>query len=290
MSHQRLENADLALKFREMADLLAAQEADRFRIAAFRRAAATLDELDKSVSEILAEGGTPALVALPGIGRGIAAALVELLETGQWSALDRLSGALEPERLFQTIPGIGPKLAHHIHSVLHVDTLEALEAAANDGRLLDVQGLGQRRVDAITAVLKQRLDHRRLRRHTPTRAPDVALLLVVDAEYRQKAQTGLLKKIAPKRFNPDGSAWLPVLHVRHGSWSFTALFSNTQRAHELDKTRDWVVIYAHEDDGPEIQCTVVTEHHGALTGRRVVRGREGECIAHYAVNHSERAR
>ena len=46
--------------------------------------------------------------------------------------------------------------------------------------------------------------------------------------------------------------------------------------------RDWVVIYAHFDHGGEVQRTVVTETRGALAGRRVVRGREGECLAFYA--------
>ena len=96
-----------------------------------------------------------------------------------------------------------------------------------------------------------------------------------------KAAAGALRKIAPRRFNPSGEAWLPVLHAHHGDWHFTALFSNTARAHELDRVSDWVVIYFHTDDDPEGQCTVVTETHGPLEGRRVVRGREAECRAYY---------
>jgi hypothetical protein len=53
------------------------------------------------------------------------------------------------------------------------------------------------------------------------------------------------------------------------------MFSNTDRAHELGRVRDWVVIY-YERDGHEGQCTVVTEFRGAMTGKRVVRGREDE--------------
>ncbi|HEX4892717.1 MAG TPA: hypothetical protein VFV47_05470, partial [Hyphomicrobiaceae bacterium] len=68
-----------------------------------------------------------------------------------------------------------------------------------------------------------------------------------------------------------------------GDWLFTVLFSNTLRAHELGKTRDWVVIYFHREGEPEAQCTVVTETRGPLAGRRVIRGREGDCVAHYAV-------
>ena len=111
------------------------------------------------------------------------------------------------------------------------------------------------------------------------RGPDAAMLLSVDREYRAKAAAGRLTLIAPKRFNPEGKAWLPVLHTRRGEWHFTALYSNTARAHELGRTRDWVVIFFYDGEHREHQCTVVTEGRGALAGQRVVRGREAECRA-----------
>jgi hypothetical protein len=67
--------------------------------------------------------------------------------------------------------------------------------------------------------------------------------------------------------------------VRYG-WAFTALYSNTKRAHELDKTHDWVVLY-YERDGEEDQATVVTETRGPLGGKRVIRGRESETREYY---------
>ena len=97
-----------------------------------------------------------------------------------------------------------------------------------------------------------------------------------------KAAQDKLRRIAPKRFNPSGEAWLPVLHTSHDAWQFTVLFSNTQRAHQLQKTNDWVVVYFHTDSEPEAQCTIVTETRGPLEGKRVVRGREGDCIDHYS--------
>lgn len=112
-------------------------------------------------------------------------------------------------------------------------------------------------------------------------APSVDILLDVDREYREKAQAGSLPKIAPRRMNPEGKAWLPVLHTRFGPWHFTALFSNTERAHDLHRIFDWVVIFYSDPEGGEGQATVVTERRGALTGKRVVRGREPECARHY---------
>jgi hypothetical protein len=110
----------------------------------------------------------------------------------------------------------------------------------------------------------------------------VAELLDVDAEYREKAAAGELKRIAPRRLNPEGKAWLPVLHAQRGARHYTALFSNTPRAHRLGTTRDWVVLFL-EHGAEEGQWTVVTAHGGPLDGRRVVRGRESDCAAHYGV-------
>ena len=183
--------------------------------------------------------------------------------------------------MYQTVPGIGPALAQLNHDELHIDTLEQLEMAAHSGRLEALPGLGARRVSAIRAVLGQRLGSRRLPVPSETAQPDVEILLDVDREYRERAAAGELRLIAPERFNPSGEAWLPILHTRRGDWAFTALFSNTRKAHDLGRLRDWVVLYFHGDHDHEDQCTVVTEHRGPLTGRRVVRGRERACEAYY---------
>jgi putative hydrolase len=108
----------------------------------------------------------------------------------------------------------------------------------------------------------------------------VADLLSVDEEYRTKAETRKLPVITPRRFNPRGTAWLPVLHTERGARSFHAFFSNTPLAHRLGRTRDWVVLY-WDEDGEGGQATVVTERRGDLSGLRVVRGREEECRDYY---------
>jgi hypothetical protein len=274
-------NDTIAGKLREMADVLEQQQADGFRVTAYRRAAATVEALETSIRDIAHADGLGGLMALPAIGRGIALAIMEMLSTGRWSQLERLRGALQPEQLFQTLPGIGPELAQRIHGELHIDTLEALELAAHDGRLAGVPGLGHRRVAGVRAALTERLGRQRIRALLQAKAPPASLLLDVDQEYREKAEAGTLRLIAPKRFNPTGEAWLPVFHTARGRWRFTALFSNTRKAHELGKTKEWVVIYAHMDDEPESQATVVTERRGPLSGRRVVRGREEECVLYY---------
>lgn len=277
-------NTHLAESLREAGDLLEQQGANPFRIAAYRRAAGTVAELDRDVAAVLEHDGMEGLTALPHIGRGIAAALREMVETGRWGQLERLRGATDPVALFQTVPGLGPGLARKIHDALDIDSLEALEVAAHDGRLEVVPGIGGRRAAMVRAGLATLLRRPRPWK-TPTH-PSVDELLVVDREYRELAAAGRLRKIAPRRFNPDLEAWLPVFHLQREPWHFTAMFSNTARAHELGRTGDWVVIYFDNDHDGERQATVVTETHGPLAGRRVVRGREAECRELYEQNPS----
>jgi hypothetical protein len=280
------DNTLVAGMLREAATLLDAQQANPFRVAAYRKAADTIEGLAGSVRELFEREGRAGLDGLPAIGPGIAGAIAEILATGRWGQLDRLRGEVDAGRLFQVVPGVGAELSQRIHDELGVDTLEALENAAHDGRLTQVRGVGPRRAETIRAALAQILGRPRLlrrRRTTPAAEaePSVDVLLDVDREYRTRAQARELPTIAPRRFNPRGEAWLPVLHARRGPWHFTALYSNTARAHELGRSRDWVVLYFHGDDHLERQHTVVTEVRGPLAGRRVVRGREGECRAWY---------
>jgi DNA polymerase (family X) len=275
-------NQQIAMKLAQAADLLEQQGANPFRVSAYRRASETVSRLARDIGELAQAEGSDGLVKLPGIGAGIATAIQELLGTGGWVQLERLRGTLDPAQLFRTVPGIGSRLAEQIHDSLHIDTLEGLEAAAYDGRLEGVPGMGVRRVTAIRNALVQLLGRtRRSVRPATGVEPDIAVLLEVDRDYRGKAEQGALPRIAPRRFNPDGRAWLPVLHTERGDWHFTLMYSNTARAHELKRTREWVVVYFYDSHHDEGQCTIVTETRGPLTGLRVVRGREAACREYY---------
>lgn len=273
MDHSR--NEGIGRVLREIAAVLDEQSASPYRANAYRNAAGAVEHWREDVGDLLAREGTAGLHKIPGVGASLAATIRDVVRLGHSPVLDRLRGTLDPEHLFRTIPVIGPELAHRIHEELHVESLEELEAAAWDGRLARVPGVGPRRLSAIKTGLDAALA--RVRAKAPDAhdyEPSVDMLLEVDREYRAAATRGELPMIAPRRMNPGGEATLPVLHVTHGDWHFTALYSNTPRAHALNKTRDWVVLYYHRDDRPERQCTVVTETHGPLAGRRVVRGRE----------------
>jgi len=280
---QQADNRVLADRFEEIARLLDDQGANPFRVQAYRRAADTLRGLGEPVSAVLERDGLAGLDRLPGIGEALARMIADYVAMGRLPLLDQLRGATDPVALLRTVPALGPRLAKRLHDELGIDSLEELELAAHDGRLEQFDGFGPKRLAAIRESLSTRLARgRRSRAPEQLDRPPVEELLAVDEEYREGARAGTLRKITPRRFNPHRQAWLPVLHARREPWDYTALYSNTARAHELGRTRDWVVIY-YQSDGRAGQCTVVTAAFGPLRDRRVVRGREPESEAHYAL-------
>src|SRR2546425_1314705 len=276
-------NVKIARLLEETASILEEQGANPYRVQAYRNAAQTLLKLERPVTEILEREGVEGLKELPGVGESIARFIRTAVATGRLPMLERLRGESEPELLLASVPGVGRKLAERLHRELMIDTLEELETAAHDGRLAKLAGFGPKRVAGIVDSLPNPLG--RVRRPAaiargPVEEPTVDELLDVDLEYRRKAAAGTLRKIAPRRLNPGGEAWLPVLHTVRGPRHYTALFSNTPRAHQMGATRDWVVLY-YDGGGGERQCTVITSRLGPLEGRRIVRGRELECERYY---------
>jgi hypothetical protein len=298
MSTLDVTNEHIAGLLERIATLLEHQDANPFRVRAYRAGAQQVRAAAESLAVVVATEGREALEQRPAIGAGLAATIAEFVQTGRCRLLERLQGEVMPEDVLRRVPGIGEALAARIVAQLDIQTLEELERAAHDGQLVTVKGFGARRVEAVRMALAGMLRHGAWRegRHASvskdkaatreSMQPSVALLLDVDQEYRRRAVADELKKIAPRRFNPEHEAWLPLLHTTRDAWTFTALYSNTARAHELGATHDWVVVYSqHQSQEEEKQYTVVTAQHGALAGRRVVRGREPECRRYYATAH-----
>ncbi len=278
------QNQDIAGRLREVAQLLEEQGANRFRVRAYRAAAETIERLTIPAAEIAQQQGTEGLQTLPGIGVSLARSIHTLVVTGRLPMLDRLRGHMDPISLLTSIPGVGPALAHRLHDDLHIETLEQLELAAHDGRLADIERVGPKKLQGIIDSLTARLGRVRRQPHRtglhPTEEPPVDELLDVDREYREAAQAGRLQTIAPHRFNPKKEAWLPILHTQRGAHHYTALFSNSALAHQLKKTRDWVLLY-YDDGHGERQCTVITSRQAPFMGKRIVRGREEDCASYY---------
>lgn len=282
-SKRVLSNSEIAALLDETADLLEEQQANPFRLRAYRRAAEVIRRWPGEVRQVARVEGTSGLERLPGVGRSIARTIEQLVRSGHFPLLDRLRAQDYPERVLTTVADIGPTLARRIHEQLGISSLNELEAAAYDGRLDGVPGMGRKRLRAVRECLAGRFAGRRWQMPRQPAADDwteVSELLDVDRQYRQQASDHRLPQIAPRRFNPTGVAWLPILRTRRGTREYTALFSNTARAHDLGTTHDWVVIRG-QDNGRTGSWTVVTARFGPLRGRRVVRGHESECEDYY---------
>jgi DNA polymerase (family X) len=280
--HRMTENQQIAGSLEEVSRILAEQGANRFRVQAYVHAADALRAMAEPLSAVLSSEGLEGLEKIPGVGDTIAHVIRDIVLHGSSGMLDRLRGESDPIAQLASVPGIGKNTAWKLHEELGIETLQELEAAAHDGRLEKLAGIGPKRLAGIRDTLALRLG--RLRKPPPSSPsldePSIAELLDVDRQYREDARAGKIKLIAPKRFNPTGEAWLPVLHTTRGERHYTALFSNTARAHELGKTSDWVVLF-YDGDQTERQCTVITSEFGPLKGHRIVRGREAECEDFY---------
>jgi DNA polymerase (family X) len=275
-------NVEIARRLEEVADLLEAQRANPFRVQAYRRAAMDVRHLSKSLEEIWREQGEEGLRSVTGTGERLATALRTLLTTRRLPMLERLRGSVDPVAVLESVPGIGRVLAERLYYEFGIGSLEDLEAAAHDGRLRDLAGFGAKKLAGIADVLAARLRRIPAEHLYRPDEPSVEELLAVDREYREKAAAGELPLIAPRRFNPRGEAWLPILHTQRGERHYTALYSNTARAHEYRRTHDWVVLY-YDGGLEERQFTVITAQWGHLAGKRIVRGRERECEEFYGL-------
>ena len=292
MKTQGPTNDEIAGLLKQIADQLELKEDNPYRVEAFRKGAKEIQAVQTPLSELIRTQGGEALEQIQGIGPGLASTIFEIIQTGQSSYLKYLQTRPLPEAAYQHLPGIGQKLGRNLAFQLQVSSLEALEQAAHDGRLERVMGFGPKRTAALQHTLAAILHHstqlgaeQQKEVGTGKTRPDVALLLKVDAQYRRQAQADQLPKLTPRRFNPKQEAWLPIMRTEQDGWSLTALYSNTAQAHQLGKTRDWVVIY-YQRDGLEGQCTVVTEFRGPARGKRVIRGREQECSGVYSLGRA----
>jgi len=144
-------NAELADQLDLLADISEILGEESFRVIAYRRAATRIRETPSPVAELALAGRA---TDLPGVGKTIEQKVVEVVEDGEMHALTKRRqqvpvGVVE----FLRLPGVGPKTAARIWTELGVTTLDGLEAAAEDGRLRELSGLGARSEEKILAAL-----------------------------------------------------------------------------------------------------------------------------------------
>ena len=136
-------NADVAAIFTEIADLLELEQANPFRVRAYRSAARVIDDLDHDVVTMVNEGAD--LTELPGVGEDLAGKICEIVTTGQSRLLCQLREATPPALThLLAVPGLGPKRVQTLHRDLHIRTLEQLARAARTGRIHQLPGFGEK--------------------------------------------------------------------------------------------------------------------------------------------------
>jgi DNA polymerase (family 10) len=146
-------NDALASQLELLADLSEILGEDGFRIRAYRTAASRIRETPVSVAQLAVERKA---TELPGIGRTIEAKIVEAVEDGEIHALTKRRREVPGEvGAFLRLPGLGPKTAARIWHELGVTTVAELHAAAQQGRLRTLPGLGERSEEKILRALEQ---------------------------------------------------------------------------------------------------------------------------------------
>jgi DNA polymerase (family 10) len=144
-------NAEIADQLDLLADISEILAEESFKVIAYRRAATRIRETPGPVAELALAGRA---TDLPGIGKTIEQKVVEIVSDGEMRALTRRrervpTGVVD----FLRLPGVGPKTAARIWTELGVTTLDGLKAAAEDGRLRGLSGLGQKSEEKILTAL-----------------------------------------------------------------------------------------------------------------------------------------
>ncbi len=149
-----IENIEIAKQLDEVGDLLEIQEANPFRVRAYRNAVRTITELATPLERMVADEED--LTALPGIGKELSRHITELVTTGEMGVLAELREDV-PSTLVQImrLPGVGPKSARKLWDELGVETVEELKSAAEEGRVSELKGFGEKKQALILSGIEQ---------------------------------------------------------------------------------------------------------------------------------------
>ncbi len=146
-----MNNAQIAVQFELLADLLEFQGANAFRVRAYRNAARTIEGLSQQIADLL-DDPDQKLTDIEGIGKDLADKCRTLVETGKLPQLEELRAKI-PESVLGMlrIPGLGPKKAALIYKELNITTLDDLKQACLDQRVRKLKGFGAKTEQTILA-------------------------------------------------------------------------------------------------------------------------------------------
>jgi DNA polymerase (family 10) len=142
-----MKNRELADLFEKMADILEFKGENPFKISAYRKASRIIGDLAQDIEEISEQGG---LKNIPGIGEGMAQKVKEYLQTGRVSKFEEIKKGVSDELIaIMDIPGMGPKTLSMLHKEKRIGNLSQLEKALEDGSLMGLFGIGEKKIENI---------------------------------------------------------------------------------------------------------------------------------------------
>ncbi len=146
-------NQEIAQILVHISQILDIQGENTFKIRAYIKASETVENLTYQLSSVKDRSE---IAELPGIGEGIAKKIKELLETGKLKYYEDLKKSeYAPLREFLKIPGMGPKHARLVYETLGINTVDQLQKAAQQGKLRDLHGLGEKVEENILQGIQQ---------------------------------------------------------------------------------------------------------------------------------------
>ena len=152
-AYPSLNNAEIADRLKTLASVLDLAGANVYTARAYRRAAELIRETKAPIAELVRAGRVR---ELRGIGPGIEARLRELVETGRLAELEELEREVSPELVgLGRLIGLGPKRAVEVGRALGIRTADELRAAAAEGRLAAVPGIGPKTEAKLLAALER---------------------------------------------------------------------------------------------------------------------------------------
>ena len=138
-----MENREVARVLRETAQLLEIDGAMIGRFRSYERAAQLLDSLPESIEDLAKD--RKKLLALPGIGDGMAEHIEEILKSGDYSLRKKLLKKYPATLLdLLTLQSLGPKKVAFLWKTFKAGTVEQVEKLAQDGKLRDLAGFGEK--------------------------------------------------------------------------------------------------------------------------------------------------
>jgi DNA polymerase (family X) len=148
---EALHNKQISAGLMELADLLEISGENAFKVNAYRRAARTVENSRFPIAEQLDR-----LEELPGIGKGTAGVIEEMVATGSIRLLEELKQALPP-RLPELLklPGLGPRSIHTLYQKLDIKNIAELKEAAEKQKIRSLAGFGPKKEQKILEAIAQ---------------------------------------------------------------------------------------------------------------------------------------